>query len=145
LAVDLMAQVDLRLMVTLQVAEIERLRFELASLRDELDSLRRQDEEDQFYVLREVALDRQRIARLEHPENAEPTATERAHLQRIEKHLKDSPRHAASFAEIRGLLGVSPGRVSQLVKKLDPQRFEVRRSAADHKARVLVLRGRRSL
>jgi DNA-directed RNA polymerase specialized sigma subunit len=120
--------------------ETEELRAEIAALRIELEDLRGQRDTDLERVLREIAYDRQRLARLEHPEDREPTPTELAHLQRIEKHLKDSSRHAASFAEIRGLLGVSPGRVSQLVRKLDPQRFEVKRSAADHKARVLVLR-----
>jgi DNA-binding MarR family transcriptional regulator len=85
------------------------------------------------------------LSTLEHPEDGDPTPTELAHLQRIEKHLRESPWHSASFAEIRGLLGVSPGRVSQLVKKLEPQRFEVKRSAADHKARVLVLKRRSQL
>jgi DNA-binding MarR family transcriptional regulator len=123
----------------------EQLLAEIAALTIELEDLRRQWEADLDRVLREIAYDRQRLAKLEHPEERELTPTELAHLQRIEKHLKDSSRHAASFAELRGLLGVSPGRVSQLVKKLDPQRFEVKRSASDHKARVLVLKGKLSL
>jgi DNA repair exonuclease SbcCD ATPase subunit len=123
-----------------ETENIEQLRAEIAALRIELENLRQKWDADLERVLQEIAYDRQRLARLEHPEDREPTPTERAHLQRIEKHLKDSSRHAASFAEIRGLLGVSPGRVSQLVRKLNPQRFEVKRSAADHKARVLVLR-----
>jgi hypothetical protein len=126
-------------------ADEARLQEEIRALKSELQSLREQWDDEQARVFREIALDRQRIARLEHPEVWEPTHAEQAHLQKIEKHLMASPRHAASFAEIRGLLGVSPGRVSQLVKKLDPQRFEVKRSAGDHKSRVLVLKRRSSL
>jgi DNA-binding MarR family transcriptional regulator len=129
----------------LKANETEDLRAEVATLRSELETLRQKWDADLDRVLREIAYDRQRLSKLEHPEDRDPTPTELAHLQRIEKHLKDSSRHAASFAELRGLLGVSPGRVSQLVKKLDSQRFEVKRSASDHKARVLVLKGRLSL
>jgi ribosomal protein L29 len=129
----------------LKAENAEELRAEIAALRSELENLRQKWDADLDRVLREIAYDRQRLARLEHPEDREPTPTERAHLQRIEKHLKDSSRHASSFAELRGLLGVSPGRISQLIKKLDPQRFEVKRSAADHKARVLILKRRSSL
>jgi len=121
-----------------------RLLGEIRALKSELQGLRDQWDSELARIFREMALDRQRITRLEHPEDGEPTNTELAHLQKIEKHLQASPRHAASFAEIRGLLGVSPGRVSQLVKKLDLQRFEVKRSASDHKARVLVLKRRSS-
>ena len=122
----------------------DELREEIAALRTELEALRQQHDADREDILREIALDRQRIARLEHPEDRDVTPTELAHLQRIEKHLRESSRHAASFAEIRGLLGVSPGRVSQLVRKLDPQKFEIKRSAADHKSRVLILKRRLS-
>jgi DNA repair exonuclease SbcCD ATPase subunit len=124
---------------------IEQLRAEIAALRSELENLRQKWDADLDRVLREIAYDRQRLSKLEHPEDRDPTPTELAHLQKIEKHLKDSSRHAVSFAELRGLLGVSPGRISQLVRKLDPQRFEVKRSAANHKARVLVLKRRSSL
>jgi hypothetical protein len=129
----------------LKANETEDLRAEIVALRNELEDLRRQREADLDRVLREIAYDRQRLSKLEHLEDRDPTLTELAHLQRIEKHLRDSSRHTASFAEIRELLGVSPGRVSQLVRKLDPQRFEIRRSARDHKARVLVLKRRSSL
>jgi len=129
----------------LKAENAEELRAEVAALSLELETLRQKWDGDLDRVLREIAYDRQRLARLEHPKDREPPPTELAHLQRIEKHLKDSSRHAASFAELRGLLGVSPGRVSQLVRKLDPQRFEVKRSAVDHKARVLVLKRRSSL
>jgi hypothetical protein len=122
----------------------DELKEEIDALRNELESLRQLRETDREDILREIALDRQRIARLEHPDDQDPTPTELAHLQRIEKHLRDSSRHAASFAEIRGILGVSPGRVSQLVRKLDPQKFEIKRSSADHKARILVLKRRLS-
>ena len=121
-----------------------RLQEEIRALKSELQGLRDQWDSELARIFREMALDRQRLTRLEHPEDGEPTHAEQAHLQKIERHLQASPRHAASFAEIRGLLGVSPGRVSQLVKKLDLQRFEVKRSASDHKARVLVLKRRSS-
>jgi hypothetical protein len=126
----------------LKAVDAEQLRTEIAVLKTEIEGLRKKWDADIDRMLREIAYDRQRLSGLEHPEDRDPTPTEIDHLQKIEKHLKGSPWHSASFAEIRGLLGVSPGRVSQLVRKLDPQRFEVRRSASDHKARILVLKGR---
>ena len=127
------------------VGELERLNVQIASQDSRIIELAAQQDEDCDRLAHDIALDRQRISHLEDPTSRDPTPTEQAHLQKIEKHLRESPRHAASFAEIRGLLGVSPGRVSQLVKKLDPQRFEVHRSARDHKARILILKRRPTL
>ena len=127
------------------VSELERLKVQIASQDNRITEITSRQDEDCDRLARDIAYDRQRISHLEDPASKEPTPTEQAHLQKIEKHLKESPRHAASFAEIRGLLGVSPGRVSQLVKKMDPQRFEVHRSARDHKARILILKRRSAL
>ena len=127
------------------VSELERLKVQIASQDNRITEIASRQDEDCDRLARDIAYDRQRISHLEDPASKEPTPTEQAHLQKIEKHLKESPRHAASFAEIRGLLGVSPGRVSQLVKKMDPQRFEVHRSARDHKARILILKRRSAL
>ena len=127
------------------VGELERLKVQIASQDCRITEIAVQQDEDCERLAHDIALDRQRISHLEDPASRDPTPTEQAHLQKIEKHLRESPRHAASFAEIRGLLGVSPGRVSQLVKKMDPQRFEVHRSARDHKARILILKRRPTL
>ena len=127
------------------VGELERLNVQIASHDSRIIELAAQQDEDCDRLAHDIALDRQRISHLEDPASRDPTPTEQAHLQKIEKHLRESPRHTASFAEIRGLLGVSPGRVSQLVKKMDPQRFEVHRSSRDHKARILILKRRSTL
>ena len=127
------------------VGELERLNVQIASHDSRIIELAAQQDEDCDRLAHDIALDRQRISHLEDPASRDPTPTEQAHLQKIERHLRESPRHTASFAEIRGLLGVSPGRVSQLVKKMDPQRFEVHRSARDHKARILILKRRPTL
>jgi hypothetical protein len=127
------------------IDKTEQLKIEIAAIKGELEILQKKWDLEMERMFRELAYDRQRLSALEHPEDRNPTPTELDHLQKIEKHLKASPWHSASFAEIRGLLGVSPGRVSQLVKKLDPQRFEIRQSASDYKARTLVLKGRFTL
>jgi hypothetical protein len=127
------------------VSELERLKVQIASQDSRIIELAAQQDEDCDRLAHDIALDRQRISHFEDPASRDPTPTEQAHLQKIEKHLRESPRYAASFVEIRGLLGVSPGRVSQLVKKLDPQRFEVHRSARDHNARILILKRRPTL
>ena len=127
------------------VSELERLKVQIESHDRRITEIAAQQDEDCDRLARDIAQDRKRISHLEDPTSREPSPTEQSHLQKIEKHLRESPRHAASFAEIRGLLGVSPGRVSQLVKKMDPQRFEVHRSARDHKARILILKRRSTL
>ena len=127
------------------VGEIERFKAQIASHDRRITEIAARQDEDCDRLAHDIALDRQRISHLEDPTSREPTPTEKAHLQKIEKHLRESPRNAASFAEIRGLLGVSPGRVSQLIKKMDPQRFEVHRSSRDHKARILILKRRSTL
>ena len=127
------------------VSELERLKVQIESQDRRITEIAAQKDEDCERLAHDIALDRQRISHLEDPTSREPTPKEQAHLQKIEKHLRESPRHAASFTEIRGLLGVSPGRVSQLIKKMDPQRFEVHRSSRDHKARILILKRRPTL
>jgi hypothetical protein len=124
------------------VSELECLKRQLESQESRIKEIAARQDEDCLRLATDIAYDRRRISRLEDPGSKDPTLTEVAHLQKIEKHLRDSPRHAASFAEIRGVLGVSPGRVSQLIRKLDQQKFEVRRSARDHKARILILKRR---
>jgi len=124
------------------VNELERLKAQLESQQSRIKEIAARQDEDCLRLAKDIAYDRRRLSKLEDPGSREPTPTEVAHLERIEKHLRDSPRHAASFAEIRGILGVSPGRVSQLIRKLDQQKFEVRRSARNHKARILILKRR---
>jgi chromosome segregation ATPase len=119
-------------MLTLKTT-IEARDEEIRALKSELETL-------EGSVARERAYDRQRIARLENPPD-EPTPSEKDHIDRVEKLLRNNPRHAMSFAELRGCLNLSAGRVSQIVKKLDPAKFEIRKGS-NHKARILVLRPR---
>lgn len=89
------------------VSELERLKVQVESQDRRITEIAAQQDEDCDRLARDIAQDRKRISHLEDPTSREPSPTEQSHLQKIEKHLRESPRHAASFAEIRGLLGVS--------------------------------------
>lgn len=111
----------------IQEDRITTLEAENMALKRELSSL----SENQLIQLRLINQLRERPS--------EPTTEE--HIKRIEKLLKDNPRRAMSFAELRGSLGLSAGRISQIVKRLDPTKFEIRRGT-NYKTRTLVLRPR---
>ena len=83
------------------VSELERLNVQITSQDSRIIELAAQQDEDCDRLAHDIALDRQRISHLEDPASRDPTPTEQAHLQKIEKHLRESPRYAASFVEIR--------------------------------------------
>ena len=70
----------------------------------------------------------------------EPTATESERIDRIEKLCQDAPRHEISLSELRGRLGIDKAVLSRLLKKIDRDKFYLRKSTIDKRIRYLCCR-----
>jgi hypothetical protein len=97
-------------------------------LRDDFEALKNDYTAYREMAERDRALDRQRLARLEHPDK-DPGQTDTARVQRLIKYMKARPDHRATFATLRGVLQVDASKLRAVIKaadKLDPGRFEVK-------------------
>ncbi len=111
------------------------LQEENAALRAKLASL----EKD-----RDVLSDNQLIQlRLIHElkdKSNDPTDTEKERVERIEKLCTDAPKHEISLSELRGRLGIDKSVLSRLLKRVDKDKFYLRKSTLDKRIRYLCLR-----
>jgi len=119
--------------------ERDQDRQEIASLRAKLSSLESLHEQDVTRICLDVAHDRQRLARLEHPPK-DPTDTEKERVNKIEKLCTDAPNHEISLSEIRGRLGIDKAVLSRLLKRINGDKFYLRKSMLDKRIRYLCLR-----
>ena len=73
---------------------------------EKITALESTHEQDVDRICLDIALDRQRISRLEHP-TKNPGKTETARAEKIEKYLASRPDHRVSFEALRGFLEVN--------------------------------------
>jgi len=85
---------------------ISSLEDRSARLEEENAALIATQEQDVTRICLDIALDRQRISRLEHP-TKNPGKTETARAEKIDKYLASRPDHKASFEALRGFLEVN--------------------------------------
>jgi hypothetical protein len=120
---------------------IDHLEAENATLRLKMVSLEATEEQDVSRLACDIAYDRQRLAKLEtREERPAPTATETDRIERIEKLCTDAPGHTISLSEIRGRLGIDKSVLSRLLKKIDREKFFLRKASHDKRVRYLWLR-----
>jgi chromosome segregation ATPase len=119
--------------------ERDQDRQEMTALRASVASLETLQESEISRLAVDIAYDRQRLARLEKSQE-EPTATESERIERIEKLCTDAPKHEISLSEIRGRLGIDKAVLSRLLKRIDGDRFYLRKSTLDKRIRYLCLR-----
>lgn len=112
---------------------------EIAALRLSVASLESLQESEISRVCCDIAYDRQRLARLEKSQE-EPTATESERIGRIEKLCTDAPKHEISLSELRGRLGIDKSVLSRLLKRIDGDKFYLRKSTLDKRIRYLCCR-----
>ena len=122
-------------------AEIAQLREEINSLRTRTTSLESTLDLEITRVCVDIAYDRKRLAKLEHP-TKEPGKTETSRAEKIEKYLASRPDHRASFETLKGMLQINNVLLNQTIKILmddSPGRYGVTKAPGDKRKRTLVM------
>ena len=122
-------------------AEIAQLREEINSLRTRTTSLESTLDLEITRVCVDIAYDRKRLAKLEHP-TKEPGKTETARAEKIERYLAARPDHKATFETLKGHLGVDKFALNDAIKTLmdaTPGRFGITRTPGDKRKRALIM------
>ena len=114
---------------------IQPLQDEIAQLREEITSLEAAQDTLSDNQLIQLRL----IHELKDKSNG-PTDTEKERVERIEKLCSDAPNHEISLSEIRGRLGIDKSVLSRLLKRINGDKFYLRKSTLDKRIRYLCLR-----
>jgi len=70
----------------------------------------------------------------------EPTDIEKERVEKIEKLCTEAPKHEISLSELRGRMGIDKAVLSRLLKRVDRDKFYLRKSTLDKRIRYLCLR-----
>jgi DNA-binding MarR family transcriptional regulator len=111
------------------------LQDEIAQLREEITSLEAAQDTLSDNQLIQLRL----IHELKDKSNG-PTDTEKERVERIEKLCSDAPNHEISLSELRGRLGIDKAVLSRLLKRINGDKFYLRKSTLDKRIRYLCLR-----
>jgi DNA-binding MarR family transcriptional regulator len=111
-----------------QRAESAVLRLKIVSLEKDRDTL----SENQLIQLR-------LIHGLREDAN-KPTDLEKERVEKIEKLCIEAPKHEISLSELRGRMGIDKAVLSRLLKRIDRDKFYLRKSTLDKRIRYLCLR-----
>ena len=114
----------------------EELRAEIADLRTELENLRQQRDEELARVFREIALDRQRLTRLETPPDPTPSQKDRADIL---KALLAASGSKLLVSEARKKMHLSKSQFSQLLASMEPD-IELKPYKLDKRQKILQLK-----
>lgn len=111
---------------------------ELAALRAKMNAVEQQQDTLSTNQLIQLRL----IKDLKDEAQKEPTttATETDRIERIEKLCQDAPGHTISLSELRGRLGIDKSVLSRLLKKIDREKFYLKKASHDKRVRYLCLR-----
>ena len=116
----------------------EESRQEIASLRARTTSLESTLDQEITRVCVDIAYDRQRLAKLEHP--AKPGKTELSRAEKIEKYLAARPDHKATFETLKGHLGIDNDLLGIAIKSLLPSgKYAIIKTPGDKRKRTLVM------
>jgi len=121
--------------------EIDQDRQEIAALRLKMASLETALDQEITRVCIDIAYDRKRLAKLEHP-TKEPGKTELSRAEKIERYLAGRPDHRASFETLKGVLQINNVLLNQTIKILmdgSPGRYGVTKAPGDKRKRTLVM------
>jgi hypothetical protein len=113
----------------------DELREEITALRTELEILRQQHDLDLDHVLREIAYDRRRLARLEYVDPT-PSQEDRADILRA---LLAANNGKMLVTEARQKMHLSPSQFSQLLASMNGD-LEIKPYHLDRRQKVLILK-----
>jgi hypothetical protein len=137
---DLVTQVVEKAIQPLQ-DEIETHKVTVARQGAEIAALESVEEHDVTRICLDIALDRQRLTKLEHP-TKEPGKTEISRTEKIARYLASRPDHKASFETLKGHLGIDKDLLNNAIKTLmnsSPGRYGITRVPGDKRKRCLIM------
>jgi uncharacterized coiled-coil protein SlyX len=119
---------------------IEALEATVARQDEKIAALESTEEQDISRLALDIAYDRRRISRLEHPQK-EPGKTELSRGEKIEKYLASRPDHRATFETLKGHLQVDNVRLNEAIKILIATgRYSIQKAkTGDKRKRILVM------
>ena len=122
--------------------EVMQLRATVARQDEKIIALETAEEKDVDRICLDIALDRQRLAKLEKPKEKDPGKTEISRAEKIEKYLSSRPDHRANFETLKGHLGVDKDLLNDAIKTLmnsSPGRYGITRIPGDKRKRALIM------
>ena len=120
---------------------ISSLEDRSARFEEENAALIATQEQDVTRICLDIALDRQRISRLENP-TKNPGKTETARAEKIEKYLASRPDHRVSFEALRGFLEVNAVLLNLAIAALmkdAPGQYAIVKDRSDKRKRFLAV------
>ena len=121
---------------------IESLEATVTRQDEKIAALESTQEHDISRLALDIAYDRQRISRLEHP-TKEPGKTELSRVEKIEKYLSSRPDHRATFETLKGQLQVDNVRLNEAIKILiatSDRSYSIQKDKiGDKRKRILVM------
>ena len=119
--------------------EVESFRATVTRQDEKIAALEATQEHDVNRICLDIAYDRQRISRLEHP-TKEPGKTELSRAEKIEKYLLSRPDHRATFETLKGHLGVDNDLLGTAIRSLMPSgKYAIIKTTGDKRKRTLVM------
>jgi hypothetical protein len=118
------------------VGEIERLKVQLASHDNRIVEIAVRQDEDCFRLARDIAYDRQRLARLEAPPDQTPSQKDRGEIL---KALLAAHGGKMPVKEARRKMSLSKAQFSQLLASIDGG-IEHKQYHLDRRQKILILR-----
>jgi hypothetical protein len=122
--------------------EISQLKATLACQDAKIAAFEATEEHDVNRLARDIAYDRQRLAKLESKPVKEPGKTEISRAKKIERYLLSRPDHRATFETLKGHLGVDKDLLNDAIKTLmnsSPGRYGITRTPGDKRKRTIIM------
>ena len=120
---------------------IESLEATVTRQDEKITTLESSQEQDVDRICLDIALDRQRLTKLERPAK-EPGKTEISRAEKIARYLSSRPDHSATFETLKGHLGVDKFALNDAIRALmavSPGRYGIIHTPGDKRKRSLVM------
>lgn len=128
--------------VVVPVDDLQSLLQEVQQLKDKVKALEARQDQDFERLAIDIAHDRRRLAKLEHPPE-EPGKTVLSRAGKIEKYLLSRPDHKATFETLKGHLQVDNVRLNEAIKTLmatSDRSYSIQKDrTGDKRKRILIM------
>jgi predicted RNase H-like nuclease (RuvC/YqgF family) len=121
--------------------EVKSLKATVATQEEKIRALESLQESETNRLCQDIAFDRKRISKLEHPER-KPGQIELSRAEKIAKYLEARPDHKATFETLKGHLGIGNDLLNKSIKtliKFYPGKYGIVHAPGDKRKRTIML------